>query len=103
LAINEVLYLLSAKNDSSSLRKAIKGMKPQEVINGIEYAIDSALGNGAGVLVFKTLSLIYNFQKDEIPSNIERFEELLDKIFGKAAEPLRKRIVSELQIKKQQQ
>lgn len=92
-------YLLGEENDPLSLKEAIVGLEPGQVLEAIDNGIEGAFGPESARLVFKTLKLVYNLDREAIPSRIERFDELLERIFGTAAVPLRKRIMSELERK----
>lgn len=98
-----VLYLLGEENDSLSLKEAIAGLEPRQVLEALVDAIENVFGPGSAKLVFRTLELVYKLDSEAIPSNIDRFDELLDRIFGAGAIPLRRRIVSELERKRRQQ
>lgn len=93
---------MAEENNTSSLKEAIEGLAPQQVLQAIEDGIDNILGPNSSKLVFKTLHLIYSFDKDAIPSNIERFDELISRMLGStSAKVLRKQIILELERKRQ--
>lgn len=95
-------YPLGEENNPLSLKEAIAGLEPPQVLEAIVNAIENVFGPDSAKLVFKTLELVYKLDNEAIPSNIEQFDDLLDSIFGTAAKPLRKRIVSELERKRHQ-
>lgn len=95
-----MLYPLGEENDPLSLKEAIVGLEPQQVLEAIVNAIENVFGPDSAALVFKTLKIVYKLDREAIPSNIGQFDELLDSVFGTASKPLRKRIMSELERKR---
>jgi len=86
-----------------SLKEAIVGLEPRLVLEAIVDAIENVFGPGLAKLIFRTLELVYKLDNEAIPFNIEQFDDSLNLIFGTAARPLRKRIMSELERKRLQQ
>lgn len=85
---------------ASTLQEAAKGLDEQHILEAIETGIEYALGAETKMLLFKTLKLVYKLERNAIPSNLERFDELLDRILGvNTAEVVRQQIISELEKK----
>jgi hypothetical protein len=60
-------------------------------IEDIEAALDRALGKDTSILIFKTLKLVYNMDKNEIVSNPVKFEEIMERMLGRSAYNVLKR------------
>ena len=67
----------------ASLDSAIKGLGDQEIIKLIAIGIDKVLGNGASQVFFETLRLVYHFNPSSIPSQLDQFETIAQKVMGK--------------------
>jgi len=57
--------------------------------------IDNALGEGASKLIFKTLMMVYNLDKETVVSQPELFEEKVTKIIGKRTAELAFEIIAD--------
>jgi hypothetical protein len=63
-----------------------KGLDNGKIIECIEKGLDRSLGNiETSNLVLKTLKVTYGLDKGNIPSSLDLFESLLEKMFGKSA------------------
>ena len=68
--------------DSNELRLAAKNHRKREIIASLSTAIDRTLGENTSPLLFKTMHLVYRFDKSAIPSKLDVFEQLLRRITG---------------------
>ena len=60
-----------------------KDLAKEKIIECIESGLDKSLGSSdARDLALKTLSVVYGLDKDDIPSSLNTFELLVEKVFG---------------------
>ena len=80
------------------MKSAAKRLDPDQILASIEKGIDDTLGPGSSFLIFKTLKLVYSFDKNEITSDFDRFEELMIKILGpELNEKMRLKVIHRLE------
>ncbi|HKU49880.1 MAG TPA: hypothetical protein VJP79_08020 [Nitrososphaera sp.] len=65
-----------------TLSEAADGLDKEAIFDVLYAGLESTLGVETTSLLFKTMKLIYNFEEQEMPSNLERFDELMAKILG---------------------
>ena len=70
--------------------------QPHMMLEIINKAFDSVLGQGASVILLKTLKLIYGLDEDTLVSRPELCEEKLKKMLGEAADITLRKIQREM-------
>ena len=85
------------RKQPKTLSKAAEGLSSEQILYALQKALRQSLGAETRNLLLKTLKLVYKLDEKEIPSNLERFDQLLGKILGPNKTPIvRKHIIEEL-------
>jgi hypothetical protein len=96
LSLKNIIYFLNYHEYTIYQNGVYVQWQPNMILTLINKAIDNALGQGASVILLKTLELVYHIESDKIVSQPELFEDKLQKILGKTADTVLQRIKKEI-------
>jgi hypothetical protein len=80
--LGSIISLLRVTKQPKTLSEAADGLDNEVIFDVLHAGLVSTLGVETTSLLFKTMKLIYNFEEREMPSNLERFDELMARILG---------------------
>ena len=86
------------------LKSAAKGLTHLEVLKLIAIGTDNILGEGSSSLLFETMKLVYGIEPSIIPSQLDNFEILAQRVMGrKASQAVISEIIAEVEKYKKEE